>query len=66
MTPAALKEARKALHLTQAELAARLKIRSGGRTIRNMEAGRVPVSGPVEVAVTYMLREQEGEQPCPR
>lgn len=55
MTGEELRAARKQLRLSQSELAAALKIRSGDRTIRNMESGRVPVSGPVEVAVTLLL-----------
>jgi transcriptional regulator with XRE-family HTH domain len=55
MTPADLRAARLRLGLTQAQLAARLRMKSGDRTIRRMERGEVAVSGPVQVAVEMML-----------
>ena len=54
MSPADLRSARKRLGLTQAQLAAALKLKSD-RTIRRMEAGGVEIGGPVQVAIALIL-----------
>lgn len=51
---AAFKAARKALGMSQREIAAALRV-SDGRTVRRWEAGDRDVPGPAEVAVAYML-----------
>lgn len=59
MTPRDLRSARKALGLTQAGLAARLRLseKNGDRSIRVWEQDGNTVPGPVQVAVEYMLRD---------
>jgi transcriptional regulator with XRE-family HTH domain len=59
MLPNDLREARKALGLTQAGLAKALRLseKNGGRSIRIWEAEGNTVPGPVQVAVYYMLKE---------
>jgi transcriptional regulator with XRE-family HTH domain len=61
MLPNDLREARKALGLTQAGLAKALRLseKNGGRSIRIWEAEGNTVPGPVQVAVSYMLKELE-------
>jgi predicted transcriptional regulator len=61
MTPADLYTARKRLGMTQAQLAAALKLKSD-RTIRRMEAGDVEISGPVEIAIQFMLEQKENDK----
>jgi predicted transcriptional regulator len=50
-----LKESRQALGLSQNDLASRLRLSGGSRSIRKYELGERPVSGPVTVAVEAML-----------
>jgi transcriptional regulator with XRE-family HTH domain len=57
MTPDELRNARKRLGMTQAQLARLLGIKSD-RTIRRMEAGDVEISGPVTVLVELLLRQK--------
>ena len=68
MNGADAKAARKQLGLTVNELADALRLspQNGGRKVRRWEAGEVPVSGPVAVAIEAMLngfylKEFEGE-----
>lgn len=68
MNGADAKAARKQLGLTVNELADALRLspQNGGRKVRRWEAGDVPVSGPVAVAIEAMLngfypKEFEGE-----
>jgi DNA-binding transcriptional regulator YiaG len=61
VTPADIKSARKALGLSQAGLAERLRMgANGGRTVRRWELGEVPITGPASVAIEYMLKEKVG------
>jgi DNA-binding transcriptional regulator YiaG len=56
MNSAEVKEARLALGLSQAELAAALRMGANGeRQVRRWEKGEVPVSGPASVALEHML-----------
>jgi DNA-binding transcriptional regulator YiaG len=56
MTPAAVKAARLALGMTQAELAATLRLAGDGkRSIRHWEKGTYPISGPASVAIEALL-----------
>ena len=56
MSPADLLAARKRLGLSQAGLAEALRLgANGGRTVRRWEAGDVPVTGPVSVAIECLL-----------
>jgi DNA-binding transcriptional regulator YiaG len=55
MTPTELIAARKQLGLSQAGLAAALGLTSD-RTIRRWEAGDMPITGPAELAIRYMLK----------
>lgn len=59
MTGLDLKNARRALGLSVGELAERLRLAMpNGRTfVREMESGKKPVTGPIQVAVELMLRE---------
>lgn len=60
MKPHEFREARKALGLTQAKMAAALEMgQCGARTIRQYEAGRCRIGGPVAVAVKLMLEKKE-------
>ena len=60
MTPADLKAARERLGMSQAQLAAALRMgKHGGRTVRRWELGEVEVPGPVAVAVELMLERDE-------
>ena len=63
MTPRDLRAARKALGLTQAGLASRLRLseKNGDRSIRVWEQDGNTVPGPVQVAVEYMLKEAENK-----
>lgn len=57
MTADEFKSARKQLGLTVRDMsdALRLSEANGHRTIRRMENGEIPVSGPISVAVEAML-----------
>lgn len=56
MTGEELKAARKSLNMTVRQLSDALRLSSNGyRTVRRMEAGDLPVSGPIAVAVEAML-----------
>jgi len=56
MTPSDLKYARRALGLTQRELASVLRLgKDGGRAVRRWEGGDSPISGPVSLAIEAML-----------
>ncbi len=53
---ATLRAARQRLELSAEGLAARLRLgNNGGRTVRRWEAGEVPISGPAQVAVEFLL-----------
>lgn len=54
-TPAELKAARERLGMTQQGFAEALRLPSGGRHIRKLETGQHPISGPISVAVEFML-----------
>ena len=59
-TPERLKEARRQLGLSQAALAAALRIKNA-RTIRKWEDGENDdISGPATVALEYMLGDPRG------
>ena len=53
-----LTAAREKLGMTKTELAATLRYKgnNGRQTVRRMEDGTCPVSGPVQVAVEAMLK----------
>lgn len=56
MTPADIIAARKALGLTQSQMAEALRLGpNGSRTVRRWEKGEIPVSGPASVAIELML-----------
>jgi len=56
---ATLRAARMQLGISADALAARLRLgENGGRTVRRWEAGQVPISGPAQVAVELLLREE--------
>lgn len=57
MTPEEFKSARKHLGLTVRDMADALRLSeaNGYRTVRRMESGEIPVSGPISVAVEAML-----------
>lgn len=56
MTPQEFKAARKQLGLSIEQMSEALRMGvNGGRTIRRWEAGDIPVTGPAQVAVEYML-----------
>ena len=59
MTPADLRAARKALGLTQTQMAAALRLsdKNGARSIRIWEKEGNTIPGPVQVAVGYVLSE---------
>lgn len=63
LTPSALKWAREALNLTQAQLAEECRLRepytTGARMIRHYESGKRPITGPV-ARVVELLMEREG------
>lgn len=60
MTPAELKSIRKALGLTQSQLAALLELspKNGDRSVRVWEAEGATIPGPVAVAVRYIAAER--------
>ena len=60
MRPEEVKAARLELGLTQAQLAAALGLNAtyGKDTVRSWESGRRPISGPAQVAISLMLKEQ--------
>jgi DNA-binding transcriptional regulator YiaG len=60
MTPTDLRAARALLDMTQAQLAAALKLKgvNPARTIGAWERGRHPITGPAQVAIQCMLRER--------
>lgn len=57
MTPDQIKAARRELGMTQAQLAARLRLAesSGPRTVRHWESGTVPITGPASVAIELLV-----------
>lgn len=57
MSPEEFKSARKRLGMTVRDMsdALRLSEANGYRTVRRMESGEIPVSGPISVAVEAML-----------
>jgi len=61
MKPEKIKSIRQALGLSQQELAERLRL-SDSRVVRRWEAGTRSVSGPTEIALEYILREELGEK----
>ena len=54
MTPDAFRSARKSLGLSQSEMARALRLKDA-RAVRCYEAGEREISGPIQVAVAYML-----------
>ena len=64
MIPAEFREARRALGLSARAMAAALGV-SDGRTVRRWEAGRHPISGPVERLVRRLLAERAAAPPPP-
>lgn len=59
-TPDALYAARKALRMTQAELAVALRLSGNGeRTVRRWEKGEIPISGPAQIAIERLLEIEE-------
>jgi transcriptional regulator with XRE-family HTH domain len=65
MTPADFRNARKALGLTQSQMAEalRLSTKNGSRSIRIWEKEGNTVPGPVQVAVEFMLERKAKETP---
>lgn len=62
-TPAALYKARKALEMTQAELAEALRLKNNGeRTVRRWEKGEVEISGPAQIAIEWLLQQHFGPE----
>lgn len=55
MTPQQFKKARQTLNLSQSEMAEALKL-SDSRSVRRLELGEREISGPIQVAIAYMLR----------
>lgn len=56
MTADEFRAARLRLGITQAQLATALKLgKDGKRAVQRWEAGERPISGPVQVAVEFML-----------
>jgi transcriptional regulator with XRE-family HTH domain len=57
MTAEEFKQARKQLDMTVRQMAdaLRLSTTNGYRTVRRMESGELPVSGPISVAIEAML-----------
>jgi DNA (cytosine-5)-methyltransferase 1 len=56
MTPTDIKQARKRLGLSQAELAGALRLGPNGeRTVRRWEKGEVPITGPASLALEFLL-----------
>lgn len=57
MTAEEFKTARKQLNMTVREMAHALRLSesNGYRTIRRIEAGELPISGPISVAIEAML-----------
>jgi len=56
MTPAAVKAARLALGMTQSQLGIALRMSPDqGRSVRNWESGRNPISGPASLALEALL-----------
>lgn len=61
MTPEQFTASRKAMNLTQKQLAAELRMgRHGWQSIGRWEGGAVPVPGPVEIAIGHLLNQCEG------
>jgi len=56
MTPAQIKSIRKALKLSQNDLADRLRLspQTGGRTVRAWESGKTAITGPATVALEFI------------
>ena len=56
MTPADVKAARRALGMTTSQLGLALRMASDeGRSVRNWESGRNPISGPASLALEALL-----------
>lgn len=57
MTPEDFKEARRKLGLSASQMGRAIGLRGDpGRTVRRYEAGDIEISGPVQVAIRYILR----------
>jgi DNA-binding transcriptional regulator YiaG len=57
MTPLEFKEARRKLGLSAAQMGRAIGLTGDpGRTVRRYEAGDIEISGPVQVAIRYILR----------
>ena len=59
MTPKQLKTIREKLGLSAKQLSVvlRLSDATSGRTVRNWEQGKYPISGPASLALEYLLRD---------
>ena len=55
MTPEQFKGARERLGLSQTEMAKALRLKDA-RAVRYYEAGEREISGPIQVAIAYMLK----------
>lgn len=64
MQPGELKDARMALGLSFLGMADALELSGNNRAdvVREMEAGRRPISGPISAAVKLMLDRLQGEK----
>lgn len=57
MTPENFKEARRKLGLSASQMGRVIGLTGDpGRTVRRYEAGDIEISGPVQVAIRYILR----------
>lgn len=60
-TPAAFCEARRALDLTEAEVAEILRLDAQGESmVRQWENGEIPITGPAQIVMETLLRERFG------
>ena len=68
MTPNDLRNARKALGLTQSGLAKALRLseKNGDRSVRIWEQEGSTVPGPVQVAIEHMLARRKAAKQCLR
>jgi DNA-binding transcriptional regulator YiaG len=56
MTPATVRAHRHALGMTQSQLGLMLRLSpDNGRTVRNWESGRYPISGPASLALEALV-----------
>lgn len=65
MTPTQVRSARRALGMTQDQLAQALRMGGDGkRAVRRWEAGDRCISGPASVAIGFMLRDAGCHNPA--